>query len=189
MRVEDVGLDALVREVLPRRKLPKHLEPRHLLDADVEPPPDIARQVHALRALVRCGGRAPELTGRLGSSQAVADYYGPMLRGESVESIWIVGCDAKNQVRFHRLVARGGATRCSVSVGEMLRPLVLNAAVTAVLVHNHPSGDPTPSAEDTELTGRVVEAAELLGIKLLDHVIVAGDRYFSFLDAGLMRRT
>ena len=188
MRVEDIGLDELVAEVLPRRKLPKHLEPRHLLDSDVESPPAIARQVHALRALVRFGGRAPELTGRLVSSQAVADYYGPMLRGEPVESIWIVGCNAKNQVRFHRLVARGGVTRCSVTVADMLRPLVLNAAATAVLVHNHPSGDPTPSAEDTEITQRVAEACALLGISLLDHVIVAGDRYFSFLDAGLMRR-
>lgn len=186
MRVaEDVGLDELVASVIDTRELPPHLGPRDLLDADVIPPHRIASKVYALRALVRSGGDDTPLMGRVADSSSVARYFGAMLRADRTESIWTVFCDARLNVRGYRQVARGGVSSCSVTMSDVLRPAVLNAAHGVVLVHPHPSGDPSPSAEDVELTVRVGDACGLLGLRLLDHVIVGGDRHFSFLDAGI----
>jgi DNA repair protein RadC len=66
----------------------------------------------------------------------------------------------------------------------VFRPALRDAAAADVLVHNHPSGDPTPSAEDREITGRLVRAGSLLGIRVLDHVIVAECGYASLRDLG-----
>ena len=71
-----------------------------------------------------------------------------------------------------------------LAVRDPLRLALREAASAFVLVHNHPSGDPTPSAEDLRFTERVAEAAEILGTPLVDHLIVAGDRYRSLLDDG-----
>ena len=183
---ERFELNELVTQVLPRLKLPPHLEPRYLLDDDYEPPHRVAKQVYALRALVRNAGREGALTGKLATSRSVADHFGPILRNERVESVWIVGCDVRLRVRFYRCVSRGGVARCAVTVGEILRPLVLNATTGALMLHNHPSGDPSPSSEDIELTRHVAQGCDLLGIRFLDHIIVGASSYLSFLDAGLL---
>lgn len=83
-------------------------------------------------------------------------------------------------------VARGGVENCAVAVRDIVRVPVLNACSAFVLVHNHPSGDPAPSADDIALTERVARASDLLGIHLLDHVIVAASSYASLLDMGLL---
>jgi DNA repair protein RadC len=62
----------------------------------------------------------------------------------------------------------------------------LSSAAALLLIHNHPSGDPTPSKEDFEITNRLKEASELLGIRLLDHVIIGDPRHYSFADQGLL---
>lgn len=162
------------------------MRPSLLLDPAVEPPAGVAEKVLALRALVRSGGCTTPLSGQIVSSQGVADWCRPRLGADSMESIWVVGLDARNRVRFERCVSRGGISACAVSPGDIIRPLVLNACLAGVIVHNHPSGDPTPSPEDIALTQRVHQGGELLGVRLLDHVIVAAEGYFSFLDAGLV---
>jgi DNA repair protein RadC len=68
----------------------------------------------------------------------------------------------------------------------VFRPAIAEAAAGIVLVHNHPSGDPTPSPEDRAITGQMTAAGRLLGIPVLDHVIVAGDRWISFATLGLL---
>ena len=75
-----------------------------------------------------------------------------------------------------------------LAVRDPLRLALREAASAFVLVHNHPSGDPTPSVEDLRFTERVAEAAEILGTPLVDHLIVAGDRYRSLLDDGFVGR-
>ena len=185
MRRGPTEVDDWVATLLPRAALPKHLKPSDLLDDSVIPPAKVAEKVEALRKLVKNGGRSEPLSDRIVSSRDIAEFFGPRLRGDAMESIYIVGLDAKNRVRFTHLSARGGGTSCCVSPSDLLRPLVLNACAGAVIIHNHPSGDPSPSPEDIALTERVQRGAELLGIKLLDHVIV-GRGYFSFLDAGLL---
>jgi DNA repair protein RadC len=85
-------------------------------------------------------------------------------------------------------VAEGSLTQCPVSPRDALRPAVREGAHGVIFVHNHPSGDPTPSPEDAELTERLRAAAELVGILARDHVIVATGGYYSFVAAGRWRR-
>lgn len=189
MRRGPTRIDDLVATLLPKVPLPEHLRASQLLDDDVVPPPRHAEKVLALRELIRCGGRAENLLDtRIASSRDVASFFLPRLRGDTMESMHVVGLDAKNHVRLVQCVARGGVSSCAVTPGDILRPLVLNACVGGIALHNHPSGDPTPSADDVALTDRLSRAAEVLGVRLLDHVVIGAEGYFSFLDAGLLTR-
>ncbi|HJK91986.1 MAG: hypothetical protein CMN31_10710 [Sandaracinus sp.] len=179
-------IDELVATILPRSKLPRRLRPSQLLDEAVEPPKSIAPKVRALRELVRCGAVSEPLTGRVASSSDVAAYFVPRLGADTIESLWVVGLDARHQVRVTRQVARGGPSHCMAAPGDILRVLVLNACPAGIMLHNHPSGDVQPSPEDVALTRKTRTGARLLGLDLLDHVIVGGGSWFSFLDAGLL---
>ncbi len=179
-------VDELVEKLLPR--VPKHLRPSHLLDDAVVPPAHIADRVLALRELLVTGGRDTPLTGKLGSSRDVARHFIPRLRAQATESIWLVGLDIRHRVLVTRSIAQGGASACALSPRDVLRPLLLNNCSAFVIVHNHPSGDPAPSSEDTAITRRLADAGRLVGIELLDHVIVAAEGHFSFLDSGLLTR-
>jgi len=89
----------------------------------------------------------------------------------------VVALDVRNVVLDVIEVARGCLTGVEVHPREVFRPLIRQAAAAAVVAHNHPSGDPTPSDEDLTLTQRLREVGELVGIPLLDHIVV-GDRGF-----------
>ncbi len=186
--MHDQSVDDLIHALLPSAAIPSHLRPRDVLDPDVEPDPSHARAVFALRELVARGHPHDELGPKLASSRDVARNFSKLIGHDRVESMLVVGVNARLHVTFHRVVGRGGLTSCGARVADMLRPFVMNASYGAMLVHNHSSGDPTPSAEDVALTKRVFQACELLDVKLLDHVVVGGDGNVSFLDAGLMPR-
>lgn len=91
------------------------------------------------------------------------------------EEVWLLSLDARNGLKATSRVAQGGSHGCALTPQDVLRPAVRNGAAAIILVHNHPSGDPTPSREDLEMTERVAKAGELLGIPLLDHIVVARD--------------
>jgi DNA repair protein RadC len=180
-------IDELVRAILPRNSIPSHVRPAHLLDDDVVPPPRISSKVLALRELLRSGGRLGDLVDTaIATSRDVAEYYQPRLCSDVVESLHIAGLDAKNRVLLSMCVARGGVASCAVTPRDILRPLVLNACVSGIVVHNHPSGDPQPSAADIALTDQLKRGADVLGVRLLDHIVIGASGYFSFLDAGLL---
>lgn len=190
MRRGQGRVDELVALILPRVPLAAHLRPSMLLDESVVPPAKVAAKVLALRELVRRGGREDELVGfHITKSTDVEAYFRPKLGADTMESLHVLGLDARNRVRFEECVARGGISSCAVTPTQILRPLVLNACAGGIVVHNHPSGDPSPSAEDIALTDRIAAGATAVGVKLVDHVIVARERTFSFLDAQLLRRT
>ena len=179
-------IDELIRRVLPRAALPAHVRPSMLLDDAVVTPARVADKVEALRQLVRSGGRDSDLFDRIASSRNIADHFIPRLGTHPTESLWVVGVNAKNVPRVVHCVARGGVENCAVAVRDIVRVPVLNACSAFVLVHNHLSGDPAPSADDVALTERVARAGDLLGIRLLDHVVVAASSYASLLDMGLL---
>jgi DNA repair protein RadC len=180
-------IDELVGQILGELELPGHLRPSDLLDDTVIPPDGLAEQVAALRELIRSGGADAPLSGRLATSADVAAYFRAKLAAERVETLWVLHVDARNRVRRIHHVGLGGPSACVVEPLAVLRPLVANGAPAAILVHNHPSGEASPSQDDLALTRRVREACELLGITLLDHVIVAAEGTFSFRDAALLR--
>ncbi len=100
------------------------------------------------------------------------------------EELWVLALDGRNGLRAARLVASGGLHGLSVALGDPVRVALRAGGSAFVLVHNHPSGDPTPSEEDERFTTRVAEAARIVGIPLLDHVIVARGGHCSMLEAG-----
>jgi DNA repair protein RadC len=121
----------------------------------------------------------------LSSSEEVARWAKVRLSSLDHEQIWVLALDGRNGLRSARRIAEGGLHGCSVDPRDILRAVVRDAASAFVLVHNHPSGDPSPSAEDVELTRKVARAADALGTPLVDHVIIAGGGHTSLLDLGL----
>lgn len=109
----------------------------------------------------------------LGSFESVAAWAQPRLAGLDHEEVWLLCLDGKNGLRSARRIGMGGLHGCALRPADVLRPALEDAASGIVLVHNHPSGDPTPSASDVALTRTLVEACQVVGLYLLDHVVVA----------------
>lgn len=123
---------------------------------------------------------------RLGSPAEVYQHLGPVLRDLQVEVFTVLIVNARNELLDELTVARGGPSSSTVHPGEVFRRAVLKSASGIILAHNHPSGDPSPSREDRELTERLKKAGRLLGIQVQDHIIVGDHRYVSFLECGMM---
>jgi DNA repair protein RadC len=135
------------------------------------------------RLLLRSSG-APRQN--LASSSEVARWARFRLSSLDHEQVWVLALDGRNGLRAARRIAEGGLHGCSVEPRDVLRAVVREAASAFVLVHNHPSGDSTPSEEDIELTNMVARAASVLGTPLVDHVIVAGGGHTSLFDLGVI---
>ena len=103
----------------------------------------------------------------------VVALVGARLRKEAREHFLVLLLNARHEVTGQETVSIGSLNASIVHPREVFRPAVLASAAATVLVHNHPSGDPEPSEEDLTITKRLVQAGELLGIQVLDHVIVA----------------
>jgi len=103
-----------------------------------------------------------------------------------VEEFHLLTLDAQNRVTRQTLITRGILNSSLVHPREVFRAAIAEAAAGIIVVHNHPSGSPSPSADDRAVTVQLVEAGKLLDMPVYDHVIVGGDRYFSFAEAGLL---
>jgi DNA repair protein RadC len=102
------------------------------------------------------------------------------LADERQEHFIVIALDCRNRVLGRKTIGIGSLASCPVEAREVFNFLISVSAAKAVVVHNHPSGDPEPSDEDRLLTKRLKSAGELVGIPIVDHVIVARDGYFSF---------
>jgi DNA repair protein RadC len=102
------------------------------------------------------------------------------------EAFLVVHLNAKNVMVGMTTVSVGCLTRSLVHPREVFRPAIANLTASLLLIHNHPSGVPDPSAEDIAITRRLVEVGKLVGIRVLDHVIVGDGRYYSFADEGVL---
>lgn len=131
-----------------------------------------ARILAALELGVRASVHPPERP-RVSSLDDVVRWARPRLVGLEHEELWLLCLDPRNGVKAEIAVARGGALGCSLTPADILRPAVRNGASAVILVHNHPSGDPTPSQEDLHMTRTLARACRIVGVTLLDHVVVA----------------
>ena len=122
----------------------------------------------------------------LSTSTDVAGWMRPRIAGLDHEEMWVIALDGRNGVRGARRVAHGGQHGCSVTARDVVRVGLLEAGSAIVICHNHPSGDPTPSPADIAMTRSVRDAADVVGLPLVDHVIVAGERHASLLDLGYL---
>lgn len=141
-----------------------------------------------IKAALEVGRRAtaaPLTTGqRVASSQDVFRHYWPLLRGLRREVFKVVLLDGKNAIMKDVTISEGSLTLSIVHPREAFLPAIRESAAAVIFVHNHPSGDPEASPEDRALTQRLVSVGELVGIRVLDHVIVGDGRYVSFADQG-----
>jgi DNA repair protein RadC len=123
---------------------------------------------------------------RLSDPDTVAAYVKPLLAGRTEEAIYLLCLDAHCRVRFPALVATGTVTEAHVHPRQAVETALRHRAASAILAHNHPAGEVTPSGADLRMTQRIAQALESVGVPLLDHVIVAGERVFSFEKEGLL---
>ena len=107
------------------------------------------------------------------------------LRAETKESFCSAHLDGKNRIVCLEIVSVGSLNQSIVTPRETFKTALLSNAAAIILVHNHPTGDPTPSTEDFEITRRLREAGDIIGIRILDHIII-GDSYFSFVESGVI---
>jgi DNA repair protein RadC len=123
---------------------------------------------------------------RIRNPEDVMRHVAPRLRDLPVEEFHVLALDTQSRVLRDVAVTRGLLDSSLVHPREVFRAAIAEAAAGVILVHNHPSGDPTPSAEDRAVTRQLVAAGQLLDLPVYDHVIVAGDRFTSFATAGLL---
>lgn len=131
-----------------------------------------------------------ELSRRMAASQApktrrfyspsdIADFYMERLRQQEQECVWCLMLDTKNGFLGERMISMGTVNASLLSPREIFFAALSCRAVSIALVHNHPSGDPTPSREDFAATRKIREAGEILGIRLLDHIVIGDGCYES----------
>ncbi len=124
---------------------------------------------------------------KIGSPHDAARLLADYLDEQDREHFVVLISDTKHQVQAIHTVAVGSLNACIVHPREVFKPAVLNNAAAIVVCHNHPSGDPAPSQEDIDVTKRLVEAGQILGIEVLDHIILgANNQYVSLREKGHM---
>jgi DNA repair protein RadC len=102
------------------------------------------------------------------------------------EEFHILLLNTQNEILRHLQITRGTLDASLVHPREVFRPAIAEAAASVILLHNHPSGDPTPSAEDRTVTRQLRAAGSTIGIEVLDHVVIGEGRYVSFAEAGML---
>ncbi len=112
--------------------------------------------------------------------------FAARLRRLRQERFVVVLLDGRHRVIGEEVVSQGTLTASLVHPREVFRPALRASAAAVILVHNHPSGDPTPSAEDRSVTARLAQAGEILGVRVLDHVVVAERGYASLREHGAL---
>jgi DNA repair protein RadC len=120
------------------------------------------------------------------SSREVFEYLYHALRDLKRENFKVLFLDAKNQILEEKTLFEGTVDSSAVYPREIIRDALRYEASSLVFVHNHPSGDPDPSLCDKEITRDLVFAARVMQLKVLDHIIIGNNCYFSFADQGLI---
>jgi DNA repair protein RadC len=145
-----------------------------------------ARLLAALELGRRAAAEADPLPERIRGPADVHRFYAGRLRDLAVEEFHVLALGSQSQILTDLLITRGILNGSLVHPREVFRAAIAEAAAGIIVVHNHPSGDPTPSADDRAVTRQLVDAGRLLDLPVYDHVIVGGERYVSFAEAGLL---
>jgi len=123
---------------------------------------------------------------RFRSCEDVAGYYIPIMENLKKEQFRIILLDSKNKFIKEEMISEGSLNMSVVHPREVYVSAIREFATSIIFIHNHPSGDTTPSEEDIRITERLVKTGNIIGIKVLDHMIIGGGSFFSFSDRGLI---
>ncbi len=146
-----------------------------------------AVQIAAVFELVRRVQAEPFDPSRIiRSPEDIANYYIPKLRNLRQESFWVLILNTSNQVTRDIKISEGTLNASLVHPREVFRIAIAESAASIILLHNHPSGNPNPSNDDIAITKKLVQTGEIIDIKVLDHLIIAGDTYTSLKKLELM---
>ncbi len=146
-----------------------------------------ARILAAFEIGRRAAGRPGAAKLKVRSPEDLVLRFGPFLRDARQEVFKAVLLDSGHRMIRDVTVSKGTLNASLVHPREVFKAAVDELAASVVLMHNHPSGDPAPSAEDRSITLQMTEAGRLMGIPVLDHVIIAGNGFFSFAKEGLIK--
>ncbi|OFO62063.1 hypothetical protein HMPREF3023_01645 [Peptoniphilus sp. HMSC075B08] len=123
---------------------------------------------------------------RVTSPSIAANYVLSEMSVLEQEHFRIMTLNTKKEINFIREISKGTINMTIVHAREVFRAAISDNAHSIILLHNHPTGDPSPSKEDIGLTKNLMEASKIIGIDILDHIIIGDNRYFSFLEEGLL---
>jgi DNA repair protein RadC len=149
-------------------------------------------KIAQLKAALELGNRMfAEPTGKgpvFLSSKDVHSYFYPKFRNFKKEVFCCAMLDAKNRMIRDSRISEGTLTRSLIHQREAFREAIKESACSVIFVHNHPSGDPEPSREDISITEKLVSAGDIVGIKVLDHVVVGDGVYASIMEGGYLKK-
>jgi DNA repair protein RadC len=149
-------------------------------------PAKIAQIKACLEISRRIGNHRWQIGQPLRSSEDVFRHFRDHLEKEKRELFYVVLLNNKNRKIREVKISEGSLTASLVHPREVYNPVIRESAAAVIFVHNHPSGDPAPSPEDVDITRRLKEVGEVMGVRVLDHVVIGRDRYFSFSDKGMI---
>ncbi|MBI4691095.1 MAG: DNA repair protein RadC [Nitrospirae bacterium] len=148
-----------------------------------------ASQVKAAFELGRRLFREPDKKGPVfSSSMDVYSYYHPVVKDMKKEVLFCAMLDAKNRIFRDCRISEGTLTNSFIHPREAFSNAIRESAAAVIFIHNHPSGDPTPSREDISITERLIHTGEIIGIKVLDHVIIGNSKHISIMDGGYIKQ-
>ena len=146
-----------------------------------------AMQIQALAELSKRLAQAKAAVGlTFQNPESIAKYYMEEMRHYKQEHMKLLLLDTKSKLIHETIISKGTVNASIISPREIFIDALRYGAVAIIVLHNHPSGDPTPSQEDMRLTKRIFEGGQLIGIELLDHIIIGDQRYVSFRGKGLL---
>ncbi len=131
-------------------------------------------------------GMADELN--YNDPDTIGSYYMEEMRHECQEIVLLLCLSSKGRLLSKKVISRGDVRSAILSPREIYAEALSQRAAAVILLHNHPSGDPTPSREDILVTRQILEAGRLIGIELLDHLVIGDRNYVSLRQAGLMKK-
>jgi len=125
------------------------------------------------------------------SAETVANVFRDILKNEceidqQKEHFWVMGLNVKNRIQYIELVSLGILNQSLIHPREVFKSAIIKGIACLIFCHNHPSGESEPSQDDIDITKRLKEGGDLLGLKVLDHIIIGGDKVFSFAREGLL---
>ncbi|MEK6847903.1 MAG: DNA repair protein RadC [Nanoarchaeota archaeon] len=144
--------------------------------------PAKAMQILTIAELQKRINQAKKPVKKITCAKDVFDLFHERLKDKKEEHFYIIMLDTKNNIIGEQLISKGILDASILHPREVFKPAIKNSASKIILVHNHPSGDPSPSNEDLEITEKLIKSGNEIDIKVLDHVIIGGEKWWSWVE-------